>query len=1333
MNEKMNISQYIQKHRLKSKRFRILIGIAVIIVFVTTYMLILPAITQTHDFCCGLEEHQHTEACYSIEKTLICQDESEGHQHSEECYEETSTLICTLPEHVHNSDCYVKPDQTQNESDEADTVEVVNFITEDTAAETAASAQQSEEALSIAKTFEGKDFEVTASYEKDAEIPKDAELVVSEYLQGTAEYDAYLRKAREAVNVEEDADITFAKVLDISFMSDGQEIEPKSEVKVSITYDEPVVIPENSSSVTVHFPDDGEVELLATEAENSKETGKVSDLDDLAVQSADTFVFTTESFSTVVNLVVPSESKEVTGTYYQRVSEIDSTEDQYLIVSADYSMALTTGTNHATHLSLKPVDGNPGYFTIQDQIRNSYLWTFGTAKSRTSNIGSVSNNNYLNIGNGSISLGNSTALTLNYDSAKKAWSIRQNNNYLSSTDNSFTGANRNSVPETADVIILKRMQNTTLSVPDYSSVSSSDSGEGGGDIAHKDQPVYPAYINTSSSKTGATAIENVEGQYYSDPATSQIESQFTSKEQDTPTKNDGKVLTDKSVQYGGDDYGAFGNYLANTFSATLSVLGQDYKLKQQNSVKIPIDVSFILDVSGSMEGNKAGNVTRTQAVVTAVNDAMKQIMEDNPENRASVVLYSSGGNQLLPLDHYTPASGSNYLEYSGGDVYSANGLKGSAGTVIQRTNAETNGFTQGHGTYTQYGIALGAKALFDKNDTTYTATLDKNTDYEKQVIVSRQPVVILLSDGDPTHCTPNYSDVLNGPHYGSGVYTNSNNKGIQGFYTILSANYYKDQIGFFYNKKAKMYTIGMGINQTGYADMSNQSYTGDHYKRAVLNPTADNISALTNNNAKNHADTADMLKSLLSSSYTPISVTTGSTGSYSNLGTTHQYVPVIQNPYTKYSYSDGAYFGTLSADELKKIFGGIIASNINAKQYGFILKKGTQAVISDDIGYGMQVDNLGQKNSMVLRFNGANYPATSVGTAGNVTTYHYNYQVKTSDGSGVNRTERTYDLNQITITVTKKTGDGGKEYQEVKMVVPEEAMPSYTPDEKETWYYEMLPVRLIYQVGLTEQSKEAVQNLPPGQEAVYYTNQYAGNEAKAYSTQSPHADNPYYYNVTYSDGTQSKKAYKDYVVNKRENTTETSGTSVNSKESSVGGSTQIRAALGNNGKLVFSVPEQKVTINVEKTWGSGVSEKKEIQVGLYKVNASGQGEAVRDESGNQLTLLLNEQNSWKASFTDLDTLEEGSYYAVKELTDGYKVTYNPSEFVNLEGQMVYCGRCNIDENDQAKIIINNDSPVVLPETGGSGTLPYLLMGILMMSAALISGFMLRRKREERAE
>lgn len=67
----------IKKHRIWS---RVVAGMACVVVFATTYMLILPAITMEQTTYCGLEEHKHEETCY--ENRLICDlEETEGHTH----------------------------------------------------------------------------------------------------------------------------------------------------------------------------------------------------------------------------------------------------------------------------------------------------------------------------------------------------------------------------------------------------------------------------------------------------------------------------------------------------------------------------------------------------------------------------------------------------------------------------------------------------------------------------------------------------------------------------------------------------------------------------------------------------------------------------------------------------------------------------------------------------------------------------------------------------------------------------------------------------------------------------------------------------------------------------------------------------------------------------------------------------------------------------------------------------------------------------------------------------------------------------------------------------
>ena len=82
-------------------------GFAAVVVFITTYALVLPAITLEKTAACGIEEHQHNEGCY--ESRLICgQEESEGHHHDDSCYTVTKESVCELEEHQHSGEngCY---------------------------------------------------------------------------------------------------------------------------------------------------------------------------------------------------------------------------------------------------------------------------------------------------------------------------------------------------------------------------------------------------------------------------------------------------------------------------------------------------------------------------------------------------------------------------------------------------------------------------------------------------------------------------------------------------------------------------------------------------------------------------------------------------------------------------------------------------------------------------------------------------------------------------------------------------------------------------------------------------------------------------------------------------------------------------------------------------------------------------------------------------------------------------------------------------------------------------------------------------------------------------
>lgn len=130
---------YVKRNR-KKKAFRRFARImACIVAFVTTYALILPAITMEKESFCGLEEHTHTEACYSLQiqnKILICDGSNIGihvhngscrnadgivvcgqadyvvHSHDDSCRNSDGILVCVLEElaqHMHTNACYDTP------------------------------------------------------------------------------------------------------------------------------------------------------------------------------------------------------------------------------------------------------------------------------------------------------------------------------------------------------------------------------------------------------------------------------------------------------------------------------------------------------------------------------------------------------------------------------------------------------------------------------------------------------------------------------------------------------------------------------------------------------------------------------------------------------------------------------------------------------------------------------------------------------------------------------------------------------------------------------------------------------------------------------------------------------------------------------------------------------------------------------------------------------------------------------------------------------------------------------------------------------------------------
>lgn len=99
----------VKSRRKRRRRITITIAVfAVLVVGSVVWSLARMGIAMTGDPKCGVEEHTHSDACYT--DTLVCgMEESAGHTHSDACYQTESTLVCGMEEseeHVHDESCY---------------------------------------------------------------------------------------------------------------------------------------------------------------------------------------------------------------------------------------------------------------------------------------------------------------------------------------------------------------------------------------------------------------------------------------------------------------------------------------------------------------------------------------------------------------------------------------------------------------------------------------------------------------------------------------------------------------------------------------------------------------------------------------------------------------------------------------------------------------------------------------------------------------------------------------------------------------------------------------------------------------------------------------------------------------------------------------------------------------------------------------------------------------------------------------------------------------------------------------------------------------------------
>ena len=226
---------------------------------------------------------------------------------------------------------------------------------------------------------------------------------------------------------------------------------------------------------------------------------------------------------------------------------------------------------------------------------------------------------------------------------------------------------------------------------------------------------------------------------------------WTYKFEDLPVYKNGQKITYTISEDTVSGYKSkvTGYNVTNTYTeAPKGTITMNWDIQSTTESPIPVDVVFVLDTSWSMIDKDSSRGTN---MVKAVNNAIDEILRFNKNNRISVVGYSEYGvlsnlkvpynnkehsSVLLPLGRYTANDGKNYLNKSENRIE----------TNIKDYAKKTRHFDAG--TFTQAGIQKGAEQLI--NSTGKTVKVDGKD-------VQRVPVIIVVSDGEPTVFSTNYT------------------------------------------------------------------------------------------------------------------------------------------------------------------------------------------------------------------------------------------------------------------------------------------------------------------------------------------------------------------------------------------------------------------------------------------------------------------------------------------------------------------------------------------------------------------------------------------------
>ena len=426
------------------------------------------------------------------------------------------------------------------------------------------------------------------------------------------------------------------------------------------------------------------------------------------------------------------------------------------------------------------------------------------------------------------------------------------------------------------------------------------------------------------------------------------------------TANAGLVWTDKSVFETVDEYvnatneaegSGFGLTMndSDDFLVALSAMASTESITGYNYH--PTDTMFVLDLSGSMSGNAT-------TMIREANRAIDRILKLNPYNRVGVVLYSGkstvgtseplSATMLLPLDRYTTTTTNNsgtyydtsddylqYLSISNGSVSADRTLRNSSDSRPNESKSVIGG------TYIQNGLYQAMGEFTDAAEK--GEHIISGSDAFAQAGTIKIPILVLMSDGQPTAATTAFSNVGNSTMGCGSENAPQQLQASMSFFTQLTAAYTKQQIEEAYGTSSRFYTLGLGVDNNNYA-------------RAVLDPGSYTVT----DSLWNGYNTANVGGSFSYpfAGYTIDRNNRLSWGSVTNRNATKT-VDV-----SNYRYYATEYFGASSGAQLQAAFESIVEQIILQSMYypthlgGATVDWGGFLTFKDYIGTDMEVKEI---------------------------------------------------------------------------------------------------------------------------------------------------------------------------------------------------------------------------------------------------------------------------------------------------------------------------------------------------------------------------------------